>query len=61
METNESYYIIPYNSLADVCQMMSYPYDTTSNVKLTGFQYKLDVSYESCRTEDLLYNETVCV
>ena len=35
--------------------------DTQSNVKLGGFRSQLQVSYVSSHTEDLWYNETVCL
>ena len=35
--------------------------DTISNVKLGGFRYQLQASYMSNYTEELLYNETVCL
>ena len=36
-------------------------YDTTSNVKLGGFRFQLQASYMSSHTEELGYNETVCL
>ena len=36
-------------------------YDTKSNVKLSGFQSQLQASYMSSHTEELWYNETVCL
>ena len=36
-------------------------YDTKSNVKLGGFQSQLEVSCVSSHTEELWYNETVCL
>ena len=35
--------------------------DTKSNVKLGGFQSQLQASYVSSYTEELWYNETVCL
>ena len=35
--------------------------DTKSKVKLGGFQSQLQVSYVSNHTEELWYNETVCL
>ena len=35
--------------------------DTKSNVKLGGFQSQLQVSNVSSHTEELWYNETVCL
>ena len=35
--------------------------DTKSNVKLGGFQSQLQVSWVSSHTEELWYNETVCL
>ena len=36
-------------------------YDTKSNVKLVGFRYLLQASYVSNHSEELWYNETVCL
>ena len=36
-------------------------YDTKSNVKLGGFRSQLQASYVSSHTEELWYNETVCL
>ena len=58
---NESYYVMPYNSWADVVRLLAEQYDTRSNVKLGGFQSQLQVSYMSNHTEELWYNETVCL
>ena len=35
--------------------------DTKSKVKLGGFRSQLQAFYVSCRTEELWYNETVCL
>ena len=35
--------------------------DTKSNLKLGGFQSQLQASYVSSHTEELWYNETVCL
>ena len=35
--------------------------DTKSNVKLGGFRSQLQASYVSRHTEELWYNETVCL
>ena len=35
--------------------------DTKSNVKLGGFRFQLQASYVSSHTEELWYNETVCL
>ena len=35
--------------------------DTKSNVKLGGFRSQLQASYVSSHTEELWYNETVCL
>ena len=35
--------------------------DTKSNIKLGGFRDQLQASYVSSHTEELLYNETVCL
>ena len=39
--TYERYYLIPYNSLADVVRLLAVPNDTKSNVKLVGFRSQL--------------------
>ena len=36
-------------------------YDTKSNVKLGGFRSQLQAPYVSRHTEELWYNETVCL
>ena len=36
-------------------------YDTESNVKLGGFQSKLEASCVSSHNDELWYNETVCL
>ena len=36
-------------------------YNTKFNIKLGGFQYQHEVSYVSSHTEELWYNETVCL
>ena len=61
MWINKSYEIIPYNSRADVCYRRVEWRDTTSNVKLGGFRSQLQASYVSNHTEELWYNETVCL
>ena len=53
MLTNENYYIMPYNSLADVVRLMAERYDTKSNVKLGGFRSQVQTSYLSSHTEEL--------
>ena len=35
--------------------------DTKSNVKMVGFRFQLQASYMSSHTEELKYNETVCL
>ena len=52
---------MPYNSLADVVLLLAERYDTKSNIKLGGFRSQLQASYESSHTEELWYNETVCL
>ena len=42
-------------------RLLAERYDTESNVKLVGFQYQLEASYVSSHTEELWYNETVCL
>ena len=53
MYTNESYYIMPYNSQADVCQLMAERYDSKSNIKLARFQSQLEAPNMSNHTEEL--------
>ena len=52
---------MPYNSRADVIRLRAEWYDTKSNVKLGGFRSQFQVSYMSGHTEELWYNETVCL
>ena len=49
------------NSLADVVRLLAERFDTKSNVKLVGFRSHLQASYVSSHTEELWYNETVCL
>ena len=42
-------------------RLLAERYDTTSNVNLDEFQSQLQASYVSSHTEELLYNETVCL
>ena len=46
---HERYYLIPYNSVGYMVRL------------LVGFQSQLQVSYMSSHTEELWYNETVCL
>ena len=48
---------MPYSSRADVAEW----YDTKSNVKLGWFRSQLQASYMSSHTEELWYDETVCL
>ena len=57
MQTNESYYLMPYNSRADVVLLLAEWYNTQSDVNLGEFQ----VPYVSSHTEELWYNETFCL
>ena len=50
-----------YNSLADVVSLLAEQYVTKSIVKLGGFRSQLQASYVSSYTEELWYNETVCL
>ena len=50
-----------YTSRVDVVCLLAEQYDTKSNVKLDGFRSQLQVSYVSSHTEELRYNETVCL
>ena len=43
-----------------VC-LLAERYDTKSHVKLGGFWSQLQASYASSKTEELWYNETVCL
>ena len=52
---------MPYNSRADVVHLLAEPYDTKSNVKLGGFRSQFQGPHVSSHTEELWYNETVCV
>ena len=58
---NERYYLLAYNSLADVIRLLAEWSDTKSNVKLGGFRSQLQASYMSSHTEVLWCNETVCL
>ena len=49
------------NSLADVVCFLAEWSDTKSNLKLGGFRSQLQASYVSSHTEELWYNETVCL
>ena len=42
-------------------ELMAERYDTKSNVKLGGYESKLEAPYVSSHTEDLWYNEIVCL
>ena len=52
---------MPYNSQYDVVRLLAERYDTKSNAKLGGFRSQLQASYMSNYTEELWYNETVCL
>ena len=52
---------MPYNSRADVGRLMAERYVTKSNLKLGGFQSKLQVSKVLSHTEELWCNETACL
>ena len=58
---NKRYFLIPYNSLADVVRLLAARSDTNSNVKLGGFRSQLQASKVSSHTEELWYNEIVCL
>ena len=58
---NESYYIMPYNSRADVVRLLVEWYDTKSNLKLDWFRSQVQASYMSSYTEELKYNESLGV
>ena len=53
MKTNKTYYIMPYNSLAEVCHLKAERNDSKFNVKSGGFQSQLEVSFMSSHTDDL--------
>ena len=42
-------------------RLLTEQYDTKSNVKSGGFRSQLQASYMSSHTEELWYNETVCL
>ena len=42
-------------------RLLAERYDTKSNVKLGGFRSQFQVFYVSSHTEELWYNETVCL
>ena len=48
--------MITYNSLANVVRLLA-----DANVKLGGFRSQLQASYVSSHTEELWFNETVCL
>ena len=50
---NENYYLMPYNSQADMVRFLAERYDTKSSVKLCGFRTQLQASYVSSHTEEL--------
>ena len=52
---------MPNNSRADMVRLLAERFDTKSNVKLGGFRSQLQASYVSSLTEELRYNETVCL
>ena len=52
---------MPYNPFADVVRLLAERYDTKSKVKLGGSRCQLQASYVSSHTEELWYNETVCL
>ena len=53
MYTNESYYLMPYDSRADVVRLIAERFDTKSNVELGRFRYQLQASNASRHTEEL--------
>ena len=52
---------MPYNSKADVVRLLTERCESKSNVKLGGFRSQLQASNVSSYTEELWYNETVCL
>ena len=50
-----------YNSRDDVVRLLAERYDAMSYVNLDGFQSQFEASYVSSYTEELWYNETVCL
>ena len=61
MFTNERYFLIPNDPQADVVRLLPERSNIKSNVKLAGFRSQLQASYLSNHTEELWYNETVCL
>ena len=53
--------VTTYNFRVDGVRLLAERYDTKSNVKLVGFQSQLQASNVSSHTEELWYNETVCL
>ena len=52
---------MPHNYRADIYRLVAEGYDTKSTLNLGGFQSQLEESYVSSHTEELWYNETVCL
>ena len=52
---------MPYNYRANVVRLLSELSDTKSNVKWGVFRTQFQASYVSSYTEELWYNETVCL
>ena len=52
---------MPYNSRIDVVRLLDEWYNIKSNVKLGGFRSQLQAYYGSRHTEELWYNETICL
>ena len=42
-------------------RLLAERYDSKSNVKFVSFRFQLQASYVSSHTEELWYNETVCL
>ena len=59
--THTCRYIIPYNSLADIVRLLAELSNTKSNEMLGGFRSQLQASFVSSHTEELWYNERVCL
>ena len=51
MYTNESYYLMPHNSRADMVCLLDERYDTKFDVNLVGFRSQSQESYVSSHTE----------
>ena len=53
--------LMSYDSRTDVVRLLAEWYDNKSKVKFGRFRSQLQASYVSSNTEELRYNETVCL